>query len=337
MRRREFAGTCAGTALAAAFPVLAGPQAKPKRVAIHWVSWDQPRPPAERREYESRFEAQGLRLGRDVMVQWYETVYRKNADSTVTDAAAAIVKANPDVVIGGDLLVFAMLKLGSTIPMVVNLGDADPVDLGLARSIARPGGHITGIYAAPYETNLKRLQVLRQFQPDLSGVAWIAFGPQLAWFPTFERAARSAGLLVEKIVPEWSERPRFDRVRREIGELRRKGCAAAHFTSSMDGLVEAVASAALDARVLVSYGGSEERLATEGLLFMYQATMEAPGYVNAGRLVPIAARLVRGERPGDIAFEGPIASNLVVNRKTAARLGVAIPPDVLLLANAVID
>jgi len=221
--------------------------------------------------------------------------------------------------------------------VVTALESADPVDLGIARSISRPGTNFTGIHGAAYEVNLKRMEFFKRLVPGLSCVGWIAFQQQLVWFPVFEKAAAAAGLRVRKVVAETKDNPRYEQVLREIAELRGNGCLAAHFQSEWPPLVEAVTAAARASRLILSYTGKEDTLATEGLFFSYEGLLSAPGYRNEARLAKIAVRILRGERPGDIAFEGPVAYELHINRKTARRFGVEIPPEMLVLANQIID
>ena len=71
-------------------------------------------------------------------------------------------------------------------------------------------------------------------------------------------------------------------------------------------------------------------------MFMYRATHSAKGYETPRRTVAIVARIFAGERPENIPFEGPVGYDLLLNLKTARRIGVAVPPDIVTLANDVI-
>ena len=303
-----------------------------------WVPWDAPSTIEDRKAYERRFEPFGFYAGKNLEIEWYETIRMNDRSTSLDENVSRMVRSEPDCIIVEDERVALKLqKATRTIPVVTVFYDADPVDKGIARSISRPDTNFTGLHNGAYETNLKRMEFLKRLVPKLSCVGWIAFEQQLSWFPVFEKAAAAAGLRVRKVVADIKDAPRFDQVRREVAELRENGCLAAHFHSAVPPLVDAVTAAARASRLVLSYTGKEEILATEGLFFSYQAFTSASGYRNEGRLVKIAARILRGERAGDIAFEGPVAYELRINRKTARRFGVEIPPEMLVLAHEIID
>jgi putative ABC transport system substrate-binding protein len=323
--------------MACALPGFVSAQPKPKRVAVMWLMFDRPSTADERKAYEARFEPFGFQAGKNLEIQWYEKVMLNDRSQSLDEILSRMVGAQPDCIIAaGEPVALGLQKLTSTIPIVTLLSDADPVELGIARSVSRPGANFTGIYSASYEVNLKRMEILKRLVPGLSCVGWIAFEQQLSWFPIFEKAATAAGLRVRKVVANAKDGPRFEKVRREVAELRQAGCLAAHFHSAVPTLVEEVTAAARASRLVLSYTGKSETLATEGLFFSYQGLLSAAGYKNEG-LIKIAVRILRGERVGDIAFEGPVAYELRVNRKTARRFGVEIPAEILVLADEIID
>jgi putative ABC transport system substrate-binding protein len=211
----------------------------------------------------------------------------------------------------------------------------DPVDLGWAKSLARPGGNITGTHNGAAEVNLKRMQLLKALVPSLSCVGWIAFEPNLIWFPTFERAAHAAGLRVRKVILREAQGA-FEETKRQVGRLRSEGCPAAHFHSGVPAVVDAVTAAARESRLVLSYSGDPAFADREGILFIYEGQVQTSGYGNAGRLAAMVARILRGERPADISFEGPTGYHLKLNLRTAARIGVSVPLEMRVLANEVV-
>jgi len=320
--------------MAAALPRSARADPRPKRVAILWVQIDSPSPPQERRDYEQRFERHGYRLGDTVEVLWFETVLKDERTPRVGENVQRIVEARPDVIIASGTIAAELLRKATTeIPVVINLGVGDPVEQGLAQSLSRPGGNFTGIYLEAYDAHLKRLDILKQLVPRLSCVGWIAFAPQLSWFPTFERAAHAAGLRVRKVVGDPFEDRLYARVRREVAALRSSGCAAAHFFTSVQPFIDAVTAAALETRLVLSHS-SEPR--SDAAMISLDPIFATPGMITAGRLVPLAAKILDGQRPAQIPFEGPVGYRLLVNRTLATRWGIAVPPSLLLAADEVV-
>ena len=207
---------------------------------------------------------------------------------------------------------------------------------GLAASLQKPGGNVTGVHNGPHEVAVKRVELLRAFVPNLKCVAWIGFGGQVGTYPPFEAAARAAGLRVRQVIMEVDDAPRFNALRKQLNGLQADGCVAGHLTTAIGEAIEAVTEVARDRKLALSYTGENARVKTDGLLFLYEARTRFFGRGYDERLAAIAARILRGERPGDIAFEGPLGYYLFLNARTASHLGLAIPPEVTLLADEVI-
>jgi putative ABC transport system substrate-binding protein len=125
-------------------------------------------------------------------------------------------------------------------------------------------------------------------------------------------------------------------VRRGIATLRRDGCLAAHFHSSIPELVDTVTAAALEHRIAISYSGEDEIVARDGIMFMYRSTLAARGYEASRRTLSMIVRIFRGERPENMPFEGPAGYELLLNTRTARRIGVTVPPDLLTMAKDLI-
>jgi putative ABC transport system substrate-binding protein len=219
---------------------------------------------------------------------------------------------------------------------VTTLWDGDPVALGFAKSLARPGGNVTGLHGGFAEVNTKRIEFLRKLVPGLSCVGWIAFRGQLEWLGPFESLARDLGVRVRPVVVNSSDGPGYPNAKREIAKLRSEGCLAAHFHSGIPALIEAVTASALEHRIALSYSGDQATVSRDGIVFMYSATASARGYETPRRTVSMIARIFRGERPESIPFEGPAGYELIINLRSARRIGVTVPPEILALADEVI-
>jgi putative ABC transport system substrate-binding protein len=281
------------------------------------------------------FAETGYRQGDNLRLQRYEVrvVSAMGWDIAVPNAIARIIATEPDCIIAmGEVLAGYVRQRVRTTPVVTDVGD--PVGLGLAATLLRPGGNFTGLHSGYAEVATKQVELLRTLVPALRGVVWIAFEPQLIWFPTFEKAAQQAGLAVRKVIPPTPSKPGFrEHLGSEFAGLRRDGFLAGHFHSSIPAFIDAVTALAIEHRIALSYSGGD--LDREGLLLSY-GIQRLDGLRSAQRMPAIVARILRGERPGDIPFEGPTGYRLELNLKTAARIGLTVPPEVLVLADEII-
>jgi putative ABC transport system substrate-binding protein len=218
----------------------------------------------------------------------------------------------------------------STIPIVITTA-IDPVGAGLADSLARPGGNVTGVALLQPEISAKALSLLKEAVPTLSRVAVLWNGANPAFTSVWrevDTTARSMGLvLLSQPVREpqdfaaafaavVSERPEgffvladalVGQYMRQIVEFTLRERLAAMSTSRE--------FAALGG--LMSYGPNNTA-----------AQHKAADYVD---------RVLKGENPAELPFEQPTTFELVINLKTAKALGVTVPQVLLVRADEVID
>jgi putative ABC transport system substrate-binding protein len=333
-RRRLVGGLAGGTLLSlAGFPALG--HSHVKRLAVFQAYYEKPMSAQEKAEYAQEFESHGYRLGQNLEIQWYEFPVR-GATAQRGPLLKKMLASQPDcIAVVSEAEVRPLMAATRTVPIVASVG-VDPVASGFAASLQHPGGNVTGLHGGQREVLIKRLELLKAFQPKLACVAWIAFGGQLPWYPMFEAVAAEAGLRSRQVLIEVSDMPQLARLRRELSRLRAQGCIAGHFHSGLSEAIAAVAQSALEHKLAISYGGEYEPWKTEGLLFRYAARTRRRGQSPYERSAAVIARIFRGERPGDIAFEGPTGYDLYVNARTAARIGLAIPPQAELMANEIL-
>src|SRR4029450_10897148 len=129
--------------------------------------------------------------GRTAVIEWR---WWEGKPERLRDAAAEMVRLNPDVnVVGGSEATKALKEATRTIPIVF-IGPSYPVEEGLVQSFARPGGNITGITVAQSDTAAKLLQLLLDVAPSLAEVSviWSPVNPGTAFIlRDIETAARS--------------------------------------------------------------------------------------------------------------------------------------------------
>ena len=202
-------------------------------------------------------------------------------------------------------------------PIVVGEAGVDLVAVGLAASLARPGGNVTGIQVLNDELTAKRLEFLKMLVPNLSRVGWLRDDVTWAAAPVTgtrygelaAAAARAQGVAPHfLVVHDPAELP---------AALSRHGPELA---------------AAAIAKRLPTISLFREH-ATGGCLMSYGPSL-ADGYRRLGSL---AGRILKGAKPADLPIEQPTKFELVINLKTAKALGLTIPPALLARADEVIQ
>jgi putative ABC transport system substrate-binding protein len=246
--------------------------------------------------------------------------------------AKELVGLKPDVIIGDSTAgTLALARETNSIPMVFVMV-ADPVGSGFVASFARPGGNITGF--SNFEPSLggKWVELLKELAPGVERVA-LLYKPETAPFARLyltkcEAAAKSLG--VDTIpLPV-----------RNISEMERMVAALA--SGPQAGLV------ALPDIFTYSNRGRIITLAAKyriPAVHYHRAFAEAGGLMSYGIDVPdlfrraaaYADRILRGEKPADLAVQAPTKFELIINRKTAKALGLSVSPQLLVRADEVIE
>ena len=244
--------------------------------------------------------------------------------------AAELVRAEVDVIVAfGSTSVFAAAKATKKIPVVMIVG-VDPVASGLVRSLSSPGGNVTGVLNTTVALNAKRIELLKELVPGLS-----SFGVVLAsnvGNPTNVRDSEAAARALNMQV-HFAQARGPDDIDAAISELAKARVGALYVApSSMlqarsARVVEAVAKHGLPA----VYGA--EQYIDAGALMIYGGNFRK----TVVRVASYVDRILKGARPGELAIEQISAMELVVNLKTARKLGITVPPSILVRADRVIE
>ncbi len=270
----------------------------------------------------------GYERGRNLVV---ESRFAAGRVDQLPDLAADLVRRKVDVILAfGSSESLAALKATSTIPIVFT--SVSPVELGLVRSLARPGGNATGLSVdVTPEIAGKFLELLKTTVPRLSRVA-IVVDPARPGLAPYERTFREAAHTLRLEVHPIPVRDEAD--------------LDAAFTTMTrdrpDALVLAADPLIYLHRKRVADFAAKHRLPTiagvrefvdDGALMSY-----GPNFGDLlRRLVSYADKILKGARPADLPVEQPTRFELVVNLKTAKSLGLTIPPSVLLRADEVLQ
>jgi putative ABC transport system substrate-binding protein len=246
-------------------------------------------------------------------------------------AAAELIAANLDVIVAAGLIdALPVHALTRKIPMVV-IGGPDLVEEGLADSLARPGGNVTGIVILRGELDGKRLELLRELVPAAVQISFLAYARlprSAARAATVEALARPFGLRVTKrLVSEVAE---LDAAFAASAADHDQGILVESGAVIMENLPRVVALAA-QYRLPAVY--ERRQFADAGGLLSY-GQVQRESFERAAALVD---KILKGAKPADLPVEQPTRFELVVNLKTAKALGLTIPPSILDRADEVIE
>jgi len=204
------------------------------------------------------------------------------------------------------------------------------VAAGLVRSFAHPGGNVTGFYGFGVETSGKRLQVLKEAFPTISHIGVLQYSATAnpSALSASEEAARALGVQLSRIGVS-SPNEIADGFKRANSE----GAEALVVLPDPMFWNERKRIVALAAKFRMPAIYPEREYVDDGGLLAYgRSVLE-----SWGRAAALVAKILNGEKPGELPVEQSTRFELVVNLKTAEALGVTIPPGVLALADEVIE
>jgi putative ABC transport system substrate-binding protein len=244
--------------------------------------------------------------------------------------ASELVRLPVDVLVAASSTsAHAARKATGTIPIVIV--SADPVGHGLVASLARPGGNVTGLSDFHPGMVTKRLELLKEIGPAVSRVA-VLMNPANVSHPREVKDLQAAApaLGVTLLVLEVRKPDDIDGVFAAIAR-QRAGALLLLGDPVISTLQRRIAEFAARSRLPAIYTIREW---TEAGGLLSYGTSFADLYRRAATFVD---RILKGARPADLPIEQPTTFELVINRRTAAALGLAVPPALLLRADRVIE
>jgi len=223
-----------------------------------------------------------------------------------------------------------LLQLSRTIPIVAP-GASDPVGVGWATSLARPGGNLTGFTTFELSIFGKSLALLKQIAPRITRVAFIynPDNPNTAFYRRSFEAA-SGPLAVEPIDLPIHGLADIERAVDSFADRQNTGLS---FPSDLTTVAMRNEIVALVARHHLPAIYSDPAFVRIGGLAFYGSDRvdqfrRAAGYVD---------RILRGEQPGDLPFQQPTKYQFILNLKTAKAMGLDLSPTLVALADEVIE
>ena len=265
--------------------------------------------------------------GKNLVVEWR---FADGSFERLPDLAADLVRLKVDVIVAAaSAAIGAAQKATTTIPIVMAT-TGDPVGSGFVKSLARPGGNITGLSNMGGETGGKLVELLLSVAPQLSRVGVLVTPTSTTYRAISESvqgAAQSAGvktLVVEASTPQEIENAFAMMARGNAGAVI---VGAAPFFSLRR---RQIAELAIRYR-MPSIFGSRAYVEAGGLMSYGQKPAE-----NFLRAASYVDKIFKGAKPSDLPVEQPVALELLINLKTAKALGLTIPQTILLRADELI-
>ena len=323
MRRREFITLLGGAA--AAWPLAAWTQQPAEKL---------PRIGSIQNFRNENFEAfiQGLREagyvdGQNMLL---ETRFYAGVLDRIDEFTSELVALKCSVILAtAPYAVQAVMKATSKIPIVGIDLESDPVANGWVKSLARPGGNLTGFFLDIPELGGKQIELLKEAVPTVARLAalWDATIGTVQFGAT-ETAARPSGVTLESF-PIRNVEDIKDAIERAARER-------------VHGLVVLTSPLIFNQRSQIADLALKTRLPT---ISLFNSFPKVGGLMAYGpslalmfkRAASYVDRILSGANPGELPIERPSKFELVINLKTAGALGLTVPPTLLARADEVIE
>jgi putative ABC transport system substrate-binding protein len=271
----------------------------------------------------------GYAEGRNLFL---ERKYAESRLERLPELAGELVRAPVDLIVTvGSQASRAAKGATSSVPIVM-VGVADPVEIGLVTSLARPGGNVTGLaFNTGQQIYAKHLELLREIVPGLALVA-VVIDPRSPVYGTNRRelGAAASSLGLKLLIHEVREPVDVERAFAEMPG-QRAGAVFVVPNPFVYGQRRQILDLAARQRLPGAYGFRE--FADDGGLVYYGTDLPAMWR----RAAVFVDKILKGTRPAALPVEQPTKFELVLNLRTARSLGLALPPGLLSRADHVIE
>jgi putative ABC transport system substrate-binding protein len=315
MKRREFIGLVAASA--AAMPARAMAQAAGRVYRIGFLGL------VDKSPYDTP-------LSNGLAKHGYVIDQNLFVERRPAQGLSELVASKLDVIFAIGYRAARAAKDGTSLPVVI-FSAGDPVQTGLADSLARPGGHVTGISDVSAEVTPKRMELLKEFAPTLHRVAMLWNADDLAMtlrYKASEAGAKALGIDVQALgVREPADFDQaFDAMRRDPPDA---------ILMVSDPLTNLNRTKVFEFAAAQKLPGIYEYdfIARAGGLMSYGVDLDE----TFDRIGALVDRILKGSKPADLPFEQPTTFRFVLNLQAAKALGATVPPSLLARADEVIE
>jgi putative tryptophan/tyrosine transport system substrate-binding protein len=325
MRRREFITLLGGATAANAWP--AAVRAQPQKMLRIGMASVNPRKAPIWVAFEKRMRELGYNEGSNLAVEFLNVP----SPAEYLEGDKELVQRHVDIIIavGPDVALKSAMAATSKLPIVMVAIDFDPFALGYVSSLAHPTGNVTGVFSQQIELSAKRLEIAKEMVPALQSAAVFWDSTSADQWQSLKNAGQNLGIrlfAVEMREPPYNYVAAWESVPAEYRSMLILPTSGIFFRDrqrSADFTVERRIPAMfvfrewVDAGGLVSYGTS-----ITGMCAL------AADYVD---------KLAKGAAPSDLPIGQPTKFQLILNLKTAKKIGLTIPERTLLRADEVIE
>ncbi|HEY7007028.1 MAG TPA: ABC transporter substrate-binding protein [Sphingomicrobium sp.] len=259
-----------------------------------------------------------------------ELRWAKDRLDLIPNLSADLVRLNVDVIVSASAPAAAAVKEATTAIPIVLASSFYPVEAGIIKSLAHPGGNVTGVTHFTPELMAKRVQLVKELLPRATRFA----------------VFRASGRLQDLIVNDMDIAARRLGAKLQAIEVRGADDLSAAFDTAVSGRAQALMTtqgpffwrlraefAQLALRHRLPMLSGEPTAAESGAMLFYGPDV-LEGCERAARYVD---RILKGAKPADLPVEQPTKIDLVINIKTAKALGVRVPQSLLLRADRIIE
>jgi putative tryptophan/tyrosine transport system substrate-binding protein len=327
MRRREFIGLLGCATLAWPHMALAQ-QTDATRVVGVLTGASGPDSTARLDAFLKALAQLGWTEGHNVRFE----IRRGGGDpNTIHKYAAELAGGASDVIVAvGGTATGELLHATHTVPVVFTIVP-DPIGSGFVRSLSRPGGNATGFLQFEFHLSGKWLELLKQITPRLTRAAILRDGTvpagagQLA---VIQSVAPSLGVEITPIDVQ-----NVVQIEHDVTAFARPSESGLVVTSSTNGVVFRKSIVALAARLKLPTVYAQPEYVRGGGLMSYSADFLAQLRAAA----EYVDRILKGEKPGELPVQAPTKYELVINLKAAKEIGLTMPPQLLAVADEIIE
>jgi putative ABC transport system substrate-binding protein len=326
MDRRAFITTVAGSLLAAPLAAEGQQVGKVWRIGVLLVGLSPTSKEAQ--HFRQGLLDAGYSEGQNVVIEWRSA---KGDYNRVPELVADLVQRKVNViVVDSTVATQVSQRATSTIPIVMALV-VDPVGSGLVKSLAHPGGNVTGLSMMTTELNAKRLQLLKEVIPRLTRVA-VLWNPD---HPFHSKVVEDLKVIAPSLPLELSfvSMRTGEQFAPAFSDVSRGQAQALYVVEDPIFFANRMLFLELASKARLPTIHELRRWPVEGSLMSY-----GPDIYDLFRRAAIYVdRIFKGARPADLPVEQPIKIELVMNLKTAKALRLTIPPSLLQRADQVIE
>ena len=327
IKRRDFVTLLGGAAVA--WPLTARAQQPVKIAVLSGLPENDPEGHARIAAFQEALEKLGWMEGRNVH---FDVRWPTPEVEAIQRSAGELVALQPDLIVTQNTPgTAAMLQQTRVIPIIfVNI--VDPIGSGLVANFLRPGGNVTGFVSLESTIVGKWLELLKAIAPRVARVAFL-FNPATASFAEyylipFKAAAQS--FAVEAIAAPVRDLAALETVTADLA------------SKSNGGLIIMPDSFLIANRAAITSLAARYRIPA---IYPYRHFTEVGGLLSYGndqldnyqRAASYADRILKGEKPSKLPVQAPVKFEMTINLRTAKTLNLEVPPNMVALADAVIE